>query len=408
MLVISDTPTLAGFCRRLEQADYITVDTEFMRERTYWPRLCLVQVAGPDEAAVIDALAEGIELTPLLQLMTNPKVLKVFHAARQDIEIFHQLNGAIPAPLFDTQIAAMVCGFGDAVGYETLAAKLAHARIDKSMRFTDWSHRPLSERQLNYALSDVIHLRVPYEKLKRRLARTGRSGWLEEEMAVLTDPRTYAQDPYEAWRRLKTRSSDAHFLAVLREIAAWRDKEAQRRDVPRNRVLRDDTVLDIAAQRPGTARDLDRTRGLFRNQRSPNRSEEILEAVARGLALPEDQCPRLPERVALPRGLAPMVDLFKVLLKMKCEAADVAQKLVASNTDLELIALDDTAKVPALSGWRRTVFGEDALALKHGRLALTIAGKALELVPRDRETPVEKASAKGGAAALAGRPSQSG
>ena len=408
MLVISDTPTLAGFCRRLEQADYITVDTEFMRERTYWPRLCLVQVAGPDEAAVIDALAEGIELAPLLQLMTNPKVLKVFHAARQDIEIFHQLNGAIPAPLFDTQIAAMVCGFGDAVGYETLAAKLAHARIDKSLRFTDWSHRPLSERQLNYALSDVTHLRVPYEKLKQRLKRTGRSGWLEEEMAVLTDPRTYAQDPYEAWRRLKTRSSDAHFLAVLREVAAWRDKEAQRRDVPRNRVLRDDTVLDIAAQRPGAARDLDRTRGLVRNQRSPNRSEEILAAVARGLALPEDQCPRLPERVALPRGLAPMVDLFKVLLKMKCEAADVAQKLVASNTDLELIALDDTAEVPALSGWRRTVFGEDALALKHGRLALTIAGKALELVPRDRETPVEKASAKGGAAALAGRPSQSG
>ncbi|MEE8279072.1 MAG: ribonuclease D [Alphaproteobacteria bacterium] len=408
MLVISDTPTLAGFCRRLEQADYITVDTEFMRERTYWPRLCLVQVAGPDEAAVIDALAEGIELAPLLQLMTNPKVLKVFHAARQDIEIFHQLNGAIPAPLFDTQIAAMVCGFGDAVGYETLAAKLAHARIDKSLRFTDWSHRPLSERQLNYALSDVTHLRAAYEKLKRRLKRTGRSGWLEEEMAVLTDPRTYAQDSYEAWRRLKTRSSDARFLAVLREVAAWRDKEAQRRDVPRNRVIRDDTVLDIAAQRPGAARDLDRTRGLVRNQRSPNRNEEILEAVARGLALPEDQCPRLPERVALPRGLAPMVDLFKVLLKMKCEAADVAQKLVASNTDLELIALDDTAEVPALSGWRRTVFGEDALALKHGRLALTIEGKALELVPRDRETPVEKASAKGGAAALAGRPSQSG
>lgn len=397
MLVISDTPTLAGFCRRLSQADYITVDTEFMRERTYWPLLCLVQLAGPDEAAVIDALAEGIELAPLLDLMTDPKVLKVFHAARQDVEIFCQLNGVVPAPLFDTQVAAMVCGFGDAVGYETLAAKLARARIDKSMRFTDWSHRPLSERQLNYALSDVTHLRVAYEKLKRRLEQNGRSGWLEEEMATLTDPETYAPDPYDAWRRLKTRSSDPRFLAVLRELAAWREREAQSRNVPRNRVLRDHTVLDIAAQRPRTAQDLARTRGLTRDGRAPNRSAEILEAVARGLALPEGQCPRLAEQVTPPRGLAPMVALFKVLLKMKCEAAGVAQKLVASSADLELIALDDEAKVPALSGWRREVFGADALALKHGRLALTIQGKALKLVPAGRESSASKVSTGNGA-----------
>ncbi len=383
MQVISDSASLAGFCQRLAEADYVTVDTEFMRVRTYWPQLCLVQLAGPDEAAVVDALAEGLELDPLLDLMADPKVLKVFHAARQDIEIFYRLSGAVPAPLFDTQIAAMVCGFGDSVGYEPLVAKLAKARIDKSMRFTDWSQRPLSDKQLDYALSDVTHLRTAYDKLSRRVERTGRSSWLDEEMAGLTAPGTYAQDPEEAWRRLKTKSSSPRFYAVLREVTAWRESEAQRRDVPRNRVLRDDILFDIAAHAPQSEQELSRTRGLERNSRSQRTREGILAAVARGLAVPDDQCPLPPRIKPLPRGLKPVVDLLKVLLQAKCEEFDVARKLVANSNDLEQIAADDRAEVPALSGWRRQVFGDDALELKHGKLALAIDGKALNLVSLD-------------------------
>ncbi len=383
MQVISDSAALAGFCQRLAEADYVTVDTEFMRVKTYWPQLCLVQLAGPDDAAIVDALAAGLELAPLLDLMADPKVLKVFHAARQDIEIFHRLSGAVPAPLFDTQIAAMVCGFGDAVGYETLIAKLAKARIDKTMRFTDWSHRPLSDKQLHYALSDVTHLRTAYDKLNRRVERTDRSGWLDEEMAALTAPGTYAQDPGEAWRRLKSKSSSPRFYAVLREVAAWREIEAQSRDVPRNRVFRDDILLDIAAHAPQSEEDLSRTRGLANNSRSPRTREGILAAVGRGLSMPDDQCPLPPQTKPLPRGLKPVVDLLKVLVQAKCEEFDVARKLVANSNDLEQIAADDEARVPALSGWRRQVFGDDALALKHGKVALAIEGKALNLVAID-------------------------
>ncbi|MCH8137459.1 MAG: ribonuclease D [Proteobacteria bacterium] len=401
MQVISDSASLAGFCQRLAEADYVTVDTEFMRVRTYWPQLCLVQLAGPDDAAVVDALAEGLELAPLLDLMADPKVLKVFHAARQDIEIFYRLSGAVPAPLFDTQIAAMVCGFGDAVGYETLVAKLAKARIDKSMRFTDWSHRPLSDKQLDYALSDVTHLRTAYDKLSRRIERTGRSGWLDEEMGGLTAPGTYAQDPKEAWRRLKTKSSSPRFYAVLREVTAWRESEAQSRDVPRNRVLRDDILLDIAAHGPQSEEELSRTRGLAHNSRSPRTREGILAAVARGLAVPDDQCPLPPRIKPLPRGLKPVVDLLKVLLQAKCEEFDVARKLVANSNDLEQIAADDQAEVPALSGWRRQVFGDDALALKHGKLALAIDGKALNLVAFDAPGGREDGDAESAAAKTA-------
>ena len=391
MQVISDSASLAGFCQRLAEADYVTVDTEFMRVRTFWPQLCLVQLAGPDEAGVVDALAAGLELAPLLGLMADPKVLKVFHAARQDIEIFHRLSGAVPAPLFDTQIAAMVCGFGDAVGYEALVAKLAKARIDKTMRFTDWSHRPLSDKQLGYALSDVTHLRTAYDKLSRRIERTGRAGWLDEEMAALTAPATYAQEPGEAWRRLKSKSSNPRFYAVLREVTAWRESEAQSRDVPRNRVLRDDILLDIAAHAPRSEEELSRTRGLAHNSRSPRTREGILAAVARGLAVPDDQCPLPPQIKPLPRGLKPVVDLLKVLLQAKCEEFGVARKLVANSNDLERIAADDRARVPALSGWRRQIFGDDALALKHGKVALAIDGKALNLVafdpPGERQDP---------------------
>jgi ribonuclease D len=380
MLVVTDTLALAALCDRLASAEFVTVDTEFMRERTYWPILCLVQLAGPDDAAVIDAQAPGIDLTPLFRLMSDPKVLKVFHAARQDIEIFHHLTGAIPTPLFDTQVAAMVCGFGESVGYETLAAKLARARIDKSLRFTDWSRRPLSEKQLHYALADVTHLRVAYEKLAHRLTETGRIDWVAEEMAVLSSPTTYVTEPENAWQRLRLRSANPRFLAVVREIAAWREREAKGRDLPRNRVLRDEILLDIAAQAPSNEEELARTRSVSRSGIAGWMKDGILAAVAVAKAIPEADLPHLPERRDLPRGLGPVVDLLKVLLKMKSEAEDVASRLIASSDDLDAIAADDAATVPALSGWRFEVFGEDALRLKRGELALAVKGREVWLV----------------------------
>ena len=381
MTLLADTDSLAAFCRRLAKTPFITVDTEFIRDRTYWPRLCLVQMAGPDECAAIDTMAEGIDLAPIFALMNNEKVLKVFHAARQDIEIFYHLSGKIPAPLFDTQVAAMVCGFGDSVGYETLVARLAKGRIDKSARFTDWAHRPLTRRQIDYALSDVIHLRVIYEKLARRLEDNGRTAWLAEEMAVLTNPETYKLEPREAWRRLKTRSQGRRFLAILREVAAWREIEAQTRDLPRNRVLRDEAMLEIAAHPPESRADLARCRSVSHGLAEGRMGAGILDAVARGAAVPEQDCPEPPPRHETPAGMKPVVELLKVLLKMKCEDHGVAQKLVASSADLEAIAADDKAPVPALHGWRRELFGESGLALKHGRLALTVRGRRVALVP---------------------------
>jgi len=393
--MISDTQSLAAFCERLSHTEYVTVDTEFMREKTYWPQLCLVQLAGPDEAHAIDPLAPGIDLRPLYDLMANPKVLKVFHAARQDLEIFLKYADAIPSPMFDTQVAAMVCGFGDAVGYETLVAQLAKARIDKSMRFTDWSLRPLSEKQIQYALADVTHLRVAYEKLVAKLEKNGRVAWLGEEMAELTAPSTYRVPFDDAWRRLKPRSSSPRFLAVLRELAAWREREAQERDLPRQRVVRDEMLTEIAAHHPTNVNDLARTRGLGRGLVEGKMGQAILDAVARGMAVPEDQAPTPLDRVDMPRGLGPVVDLLKVLLKMKCDEHGVAQKLVANTADVEAIAADDDANVRALSGWRRELFGEDALKLKHGRLGLGFCtdGRRLRLVPLEPAEPAAEAVA---------------
>ena len=383
MLMISDTDALDAFCRRLSGASFITVDTEFMREKTYWPRLCLVQVAGPEEARVIDALDEGMDLSPLIGVLMDDAVLKVFHAARQDLEIFFYLIGALPAPVFDTQVAAMVCGFGDQVGYETLIAKLTKARIDKSSRFTDWSVRPLSERQISYALSDVTHLRQAYEELRRRLAGNGREGWLDEEMATLTSPGTYELDPDLAYRRIKGRRATPRFLAVLREVAAWREREAQRRDLPRNRVLRDEALVEIAHQRPQTVDALARTRGLGRGLAEGKGGARLLEAVGKGLRLPDGDCPEPDSKPVLPRGLGPVTDLLKVLLKMRCEETGVARKLIASTDDLESIAaFGDDAGVSALGGWRRGVFGEDALRLRQGETALAVKGKKLSVVDR--------------------------
>lgn len=381
MTLIATGAELAQFRRRLSGAQYVAVDTEFMRERTYWPRLCLVQVAGPEEAAAIDTLAPGMDLAPLLDLLGDPSVLKVFHAARQDIEIFFHLTGRLPAPLADTQVIAMVCGFGDSVSYETLAASLAGARVDKASRFTDWSARPLSERQLRYAISDVTHLRLAYEKLSRRLEKTGRREWVAEEMAALTDPAIYRLEPEEAWRRLKLRRAGPRLLAVLREVAAWREREAQTRDLPRNRVLRDEAIMEIAAHAPESVEDLARTRGLWRGFAEGSQGAAVLAAVRRGQEVPEADCPQLPPRPEPPPGLGPIVELLRVLLKTRCEAAGVAQRLVASAEDLLSIAARDDAAVPALGGWRHLLFGADAVALKRGRLALTAEGEQVKVVP---------------------------
>jgi ribonuclease D len=393
MTTISDTASLASFCDRMSAEAFITVDTEFMRDKTYWPILCLVQVAGGSEAAAIDPLADGIDLKPLLDLMANERVLKVFHAARQDIEIVYNMSGAVPLPLFDTQVAAMVCGFGDSVSYETLAGKLAGARIDKSSRFTDWAHRPLTARQTEYALADVVHLRPVYEKLRANLERSGRGPWLDEEMETLTDPAIYRLDPAESWRRFKPRSGNRRFLAVLRELAAWRETAAQQRDLPRNRILRDESILEIAAHAPSNVAELSRSRGLGKGISEGKFGTEILAAIGRALALPESAYPELPQRHEPPPGIGPLVDLLRVLLKYRCEESGVAQKLVANSDDLEMIAADDGAPVRALTGWRRELFGRDALDLKQGRIALTAAGKRVSLVTLATEETAPRSAA---------------
>jgi len=385
MTLITDQQDLESLCARLSTETYITVDTEFMREKTYWPILCVVQLGGAKEAAAVDALAATIDLKPVYDLMAAPGILKVFHAARQDLEIFFHQGGSVPAPIFDTQVAGMVCGFGDAVAYETLVQKLAKGSLDKSARFTDWSARPLTQRQIDYALADVTHLRKIYEKLSARLERSGRESWLQAEMAVLCAPETYRMDPVEAWRRLKVRTRSPRFLATLREIAAWREREAQDRNVPRNRIVRDESLMEIAAHTPTNEKALERSRGISNGFGASRSGQALLEAVARGAAVPEDDAPTLPAKEAPPKGIGPVIELLKVLLKMRCDADDVAQKLVASSADLEAIAANDDADVPALKGWRREIFGADALALKHGDIALTIEGKRLRIV-RDHAT----------------------
>ena len=378
--LITDSKTLADFCGRLAEAPFVTVDTEFLRDKTYWPQLCLVQVAGPLEAAAIDTLAAGLDLAPLLSLLDNRAITKVFHAARQDVEIFHRLTGRVPIPMVDTQVVAMVCGFGDAASYETLAGKLAGASIDKSSRFTDWARRPLSDKQLVYALSDVTHLRLVYERLMENVEKSGRAHWVEDEMSILTDPATYRADPETAWLRLKTRNDRPRFLSVLKEIAAWREREAQARDLPRNRVIKDETLMEIAAHPPKDAEALAQCRGLSRSFADGKMGEGILGAVRRGLDTPENKAPRPEPRLELPPGLGPLIDLLRVFLKLRCDEHHVAQKLVANASDLEAIAASDEASVPALSGWRRDLFGAEALKLKHGKLALTAAGKKVQVI----------------------------
>ncbi len=384
MDLITDTETLAAFCARCGEHPYVTVDTEFLRERTYWPLLCLVQLAHPGgegdgSGALIDPLAEGLDLAPLFELMARPDVVKVFHAARQDIEIFWHLGKLIPAPLFDTQVAAMVCGHGDQVGYETLVRKICKQTLDKSSRFTDWAHRPLSDKQLTYALADVTHLRKIYEKLSAELARSGRGGWVAEEMAVLTSPDTYRNEPEEAWKRLKMRSSSPRFVAVAKALAEWRERRAQERDVPRSRLMKDDALLEVASNRPETTEELGRARLLQREARKGDVAQEILAAVKRGLAAPEEETPAAPSRPAKAAPAA-LTDLLKVLLKQRADDLGVAPKLIASSEDLTRIAAEETPDVPAMSGWRREAFGALALQLKRGQIALGVDGAGVEIV----------------------------
>jgi ribonuclease D len=380
MDLITESEALADFCARQAGADFIAVDTEFMRERTYWPILCLVQVAGPADAAAIDPMAPGMDLAPLFALLAEPALLKVFHAARQDLEIFYHLTGAVPAPLFDTQVAAMVCGFGEAASYETLASKLAGATIDKSSRFTDWAHRPLTPRQLHYALGDVVPLRKVYERLSARLERTGRGSWVAEEMALICDPNTYRVNPAESWRRLKPRTNNRRTLALVRELAAWRELAAQKRDLPRNRIIRDEAILEIATHPPKTREDLARVRALGKSVAEGRLGADIMAAVERARDLPEAELPQLPPQKSVPPGLGPMVELMRVLLKLCAEESDVAPRLIADNDDLEAIAAEDHADIRALQGWRAELFGHDALDLKRGRLALTAAGGRIERI----------------------------
>jgi ribonuclease D len=387
--IVTQPEELERVCDLLSRADYITVDTEFMRESTYWPKLCLIQIASRDCEALIDPLSVGdlkaqkAFLAPFFRLMADETVLKVFHSGRQDIEIIHNMAGLIPKPVFDTQIAAMVCGFGDSVGYVALVNKLCKTRLDKSSRFTDWSRRPLSRNQLEYALADVTHLRDVYEKLQCQLHETGREPWLAEEMAELTDPANYHVQPHEAWQRMKTRVRTPRQLAVLMEVAAWRENTAQKQNQPRQRILKDDAINDIATQAPKTTSDLSRLRSVSEGFSKSARGQEILAAVSRGLERDLEDVPELKRGEPMPAEAQAVAELLRVLLKAVAARHHVAPRLIATSEDLDKIAVDDEADVHALHGWRRELFGQQALALKAGRLALGIEDGRIALFTQD-------------------------
>jgi ribonuclease D len=382
MDLITTNSELAAVCGRLAKHPVITVDTEFLRETTYYPLLCVVQMASAEEAVVVDTLADGIDLTPFFALMADEKVLKVFHAARQDIEIVWHQAGIVPHPIFDTQVAAMVLGYGDSIAYDQLVERITGHRPDKTHRFTDWSRRPLTAEQMHYAVSDVTHLRDVFTALDADLKKRGRSDWVSEEMEVLTSPRTYDFHPERAWERLKTRVRKPKELAVLMEVAAWREQEAQSRDVPRSRVLKDDAVGDIATHAPTSLERLANLRSLPRGFDRSKWGAEIVAAVQRGVARDPATLPKIERPRGNSNGTA-IVELLKVLLRMTSERHAVASKVIATVDDLEQIAADDDADVGALRGWRRELYGEAALALKHGRLALAIENGRVVKVDRD-------------------------
>jgi ribonuclease D len=373
MRLITTTQDLSQFCLRLSEHDFVTVDTEFIREQTFWPNLCLIQLAGPTDEAIVDPLAPGIDLAPFYALMADRRVVKVFHAARQDIEIVWTQAHLMPNPIFDTQVAAMVCGFGESVSYVNLVKQITGRDIDKSSRFTDWARRPLTERQLVYALGDVTHLRDVYQHLKAELEATGRTRWLDEEMAELTDARTYETHPEDAWRRLKLRVKSRKGLAVLIELAAWRERAAQAQDVPRSRVLRDEALYDIASHAPTEIAQLSQLRSLSEGFGRSARAKEIVEAVKRGLARDLKTVPQLREGSGLPADKIATVELLRVLLKACAARNKVAPRLIAGSDDLERIAVEEEPDVPALKGWRYELFGAEAQRLKRGEVGLKVS-----------------------------------
>ncbi|MDJ0992844.1 MAG: ribonuclease D [Dinoroseobacter sp.] len=383
MNVITTTTALAAFCARAAEHPYITVDTEFLRERTYYAKLCLVQVAypgaGDDSAVLIDPLAEGMSLDPLIEVFRNPNITKVFHAARQDLEIFFVEYDVLPQPLFDTQVAAMVCGFGEQVGYETLVRKIAKSGLDKTSRFTDWSRRPLSSAQKSYALADVTHLRVIYEFLSAKIDANARRGWVEEELETLLSPETYVVEPQDAWRRVKTRTTSGKFLAAVKTLAEFRETHAQNRNMPRNRVFKDDALLELASTKPGSLKDLGKSRLLLREARKGDIADGIIAAIAEAKAMPSDQYPQVDssrDRLQVNSALA---DLLRVLLKAKSEDAGVAQRMIATTAELDELAAGER-NGPVLRGWRSEVFGQDALRLCEGEIALGTEGRSVRIV----------------------------
>ena len=378
MTPITDNARLREFCEAVRHSPFICVDTEFMRETTYWPKLCLIQAASIDGAAVIDPLVDDIDLQPFLDLMRDPGVVKVFHACRQDVEIFHKL-GAMPHPLFDTQVAAMACGYGEQIAYDALMRQVLRVEIDKSSRFTDWARRPLSEAQLVYAAGDVTHLAKAYPRIVAKLEAGGRLDWVTEEMAALSDPATYDTDPEKAWRRLKPRKFNARYLAAFKAAAAFRERAAQARDLPRGRVFKDEAMDEIASQLPMTAEALNGLRSVPKGFGGSRLAPELIDALREALRDPEAYAPVMDKPLAPPANAGAVVELLKVLLKARAEDAGVASKLIATIPDLEKIAADDGAAVGALQGWRREVFGADALRLKHGELALVLDGARVKV-----------------------------
>ncbi|CUH53620.1 ribonuclease D [Shimia marina] len=383
MKTLTTTEELAQFCNMARQEPYVTIDTEFLRERTYYSKLCLIQLAIPgdtdDTAVLVDPLVDGLSLEPLYELFRDTSVVKVFHAARQDLEIFFVEAGVFPDPLFDTQVAAMVCGFGEQVGYETLVRKIAKQGLDKSSRFTDWSRRPLTEAQKTYALADVTHLRKIYEFLAAKLAETGRAHWVQEELQMLTRPETYVIDPENAWKRVKTRTTSPKFLAIVRELAKFREAYAQSRNVPRNRVFKDDALVELASTKPGNMNDLGRSRLLLREARKGEIADGILTSVKTGLECPASDMPRVPKKDDKQQVNPALADLLRVLLKAKTESSGVAPKLIATSADLDALA-SGSRDVAALHGWRHEVFGADALRLCEGKVALAAKGTAVKIV----------------------------
>lgn len=384
MSILQTSQDIADFCNKLSGEEFITIDTEFLREKTYYPKLCLVQLSGPDkDARAIDPLMDDIDLSPLFELLANEKVLKVFHSGRQDLEIFYNLTGKVVEPIFDTQVAAMVCGFGDSISYEKLVNNITESKVDKSSQFTDWSARPLTDKQLNYALGDVTHLCDIYLHLKDVLDKRGRTKWVMQEDKILSDPATYENDPHKAWERVKIRSPKAKNLAILRELAALREKQAQKRNIPKSWVFRDEVLASIAVQAPTNKKQLAKIRNMPKDVADGRMGDKLLAAVETAINSPQNEWPQPTQRKPIPPHVMAIIDILKMLLKLTSTEHEVASKLIANANDLEAIAMDDDADVPALKGWRKEIFGDDALAIKHGKLAIGLKDGQITKFPID-------------------------